>query len=94
MKGNPHLSINISNHSINRKNISTKSKFFNEFIYKIYADRIEFSKPSLDTKGKIIKPSITDELWYQFNIELDIPIGRYPFDEESNQDKIIIYFND
>lgn len=79
---------------IGRVNMSTTSGWFadtEDIIVKSYDDCIRITKPTLDYVGqsyKLTKNCNTS----QTSFMSDIPLGRYEFDEESNEDEIVIYF--
>ncbi len=76
-----------------QKHISSKSEFFKgELIVKAEYDRVVFTKPSLDYRGKSYKLARDNGGYYHMQIVSEIPNGTFEFDiEESNEDCRIIY---
>ena len=76
------------------KNIRTKSDFFSSAIkYKVTDDSIIFEKPTTMYNGETIKPKKGKSGWWTFQIEAeDISMKRYDFEEESNEDYVIVYY--
>ncbi len=79
--------------------ISSRDNFFkDEVCTKFFYDKIEVTKPDIDTI-KINKTHFHKRGRWQFivniiNVDVDIPLGKFYFDEDdSNVDKIVIYFN-
>lgn len=78
----------------NTKTICSKSKFFSEPVkYRVTEDSIIFEKVGLGYIGATIFASITNSGWRTFAILCENEVnGRFNFDEDSNEDKVIIYF--
>lgn len=79
--------------------IGSRDIFFkDEVCAKFFYDRVEVTKPDIDST-KINKTHFHKRGRWQFvvnvvNVGIDIPLGKFYFDEEdSNEDKIVIYFN-
>jgi len=78
--------------------LSTKSDFFKEpVIINLKDGCLEFTKPSLDYRGKLFSfnSSKKDE-WYRNSLSsFDMPLGKFYFDEdESNEDIVVVYLDD
>lgn len=91
-------SISVYKHTHRRqKQFRTTHPFFNEeFIYYDDGESITFSKPTIDYNGKTRNPSKLEqkkEDAYTFTLVTEIPSGVYTFDEDSNNDQMIIYYN-
>lgn len=76
------------------KNIRSKSSFFeSEIKYKVTDDCIIFEKPTSMYNGETIKPKKDKIGWWRFQIEAeDISMKRYDFEDESNEDSVIVYY--
>jgi hypothetical protein len=73
--------------------LSSKDSFFNnDMVYRIELDHIIFKRCDSTYVGKTIKPYIRNTGWRGFMINGEIPIGKYYFSEESDEDKVIVYF--
>jgi hypothetical protein len=80
-----------------RVNVYSKAPFFQKDSIIIEDDgySVTFTKPTLDHRGKDIKPHITKSKSCVFGFNSDIPEGKYYFDEDSTEDvKIITYRNE
>lgn len=68
--------------------------FKNEIVYKIYSDRIEFRKPTLNDRKHILNPNKRKiGTGYSFTIsgDLDLNTGSYNFEEIEDNDVRIFY---
>lgn len=73
----------------------TRSNFFKEPII-VNSDgiKLKITHPDIDYNGRVYKPNKTKHGSYQCRVLMEIPKGKYYFDEEySNEDCKIIYFN-
>jgi hypothetical protein len=63
---------------------------------KIFKDRLEVTRPSIDYQGATYKPQKNKYNCYVIQIvSEELPIGTFLIDkEESNLDKLVIYFSD
>jgi hypothetical protein len=78
-----------------RKHIRTKSNFFGEpIIIKITDEKIIFTKPTLDFKGKTISPNCDESGWFYFRIDCEyLEPKKFDFDlEESDIDCRVVYY--
>ena len=78
--------------------VYSNSPFFNGRVY-YKQDEVKgiliFGKPTLTFAGKTVKPFNRSKNTFLFQIRVDdIPDGKYIFDEESNEDKIYIYYRE
>jgi len=84
--------INVYKHTkIGFKIIWSSSKWFDVDYYIIFDNGIDcltFTKCYLEIPKKAVKSRKG-----RFDLRTDIPIGKYEFDEESDEDKLIIYYN-
>jgi len=91
--------INVYTGRGNYKIISVKTNNFfkkdENIIYKVYDDRIEFTKPFLDYNSKTVKISLIHSGWLVFNITCEkLSDGTHEISDESNEDKVIVYFDE
>lgn len=90
-----HFSISNSKYRRRSKYFSVYDEFFkDEIVYKIYSDRIEFRKPTLNDRKNVLKPYKTKHgTGYDFTIseDLDINTGSYNFEEIEDNDVRIFY---
>ena len=82
----------------NLRNVTSNSTFFEnncEYIVAIDEDKIVFTRPSLDYKGKTSKAKSSSGTNVHFTIKAELPIQKFiPIDlEESNEDQLVIYLN-
>ncbi len=67
--------------------------FTGEKIVRVFADKIEFWNPDLDSK-KTYKLTTHKYGHSYLSFNIDIPVGEYPIDkEESDEDKIVVFTN-
>lgn len=68
--------------------------FRDEIVYKLFFDRIEFYKPTLDSVKNILK-STKNSNGFQFSIseDLDIKPNNYNLEEIDEEDKRVFIFN-
>lgn len=87
----------ISKHKLRRRSLrfSMYDVFFeNEITYKIFYDRIEFYKPSIDSR-KIIHPNKNHGAFhFHISEDLDINVGSYNLEEIENEDVRVFIFPD
>lgn len=82
----------------NYRRIVVHPPFFNPGEYYIIKETevgLEFSRPTIDYRGRQLKAIMQGKTSNQLVIQLaaDYPIGKYFFDEEeSNEDKVVIKF--
>ena len=83
----------------NPKNIhvTSKSEFFNEpIVYKIEDGCIILRHADIDDNTRIVSPSLyRKNNFFHFNISFnneEIPLKNYIFEEDSNEDEVIIYY--
>jgi len=76
------------------KNISSKSSFFDSPIKcKVVDDCVIFERTTPMFEGKTIKPKKDKSGWWRFQIIGDgIPNGKLDFEDESNEDSVIVYY--
>jgi len=60
-------------------------------VIKRFEGGLKFCRAEMDYRGKVQKFSLSKGLYFG-TIVSDIPLGRYNFDEDSNEDMLIIYF--
>lgn len=81
----------------NDKLIVTKSNFFKSgeyYIIRINNYNITFTRPNIDNNFCVYKAIKGFNCWVQFSLPCDLPLGKFNFDaEESNEDKIVVYYN-
>lgn len=82
----------------NQRAILSNSNFFipdEDIIVKVDHEKIIFTKPGIDYKGKTHKPKLIRSRWIIFQIVANLPIVKnLEFDlDESNIDKRIVYYN-
>lgn len=82
-----------------RYNISSKNEMFNneDLIIVFTDDYIKFSVPTIDYNGKTHKVYKSNHrAWRLIAIRnREMPVGKFYFDEEeSNEDELILYFED
>ena len=75
--------------------VHTKNSFFSEpVIVRLRENCIIFTKPTIDYQGKTHKFTFDKISQYlRTQLKIDVKLGTYEFDEESNEDKMIIYFD-
>lgn len=74
----------------------TKSNFFKErILIKKYHDKIEFKHIDISYRGKTNKFTFSKKRnYYHTKLSIELPLGKFKFDEEeSNEDIIVIYFD-
>ena len=83
----------------NPKNIqvTSKSDFFSEpIVYKIEDGCIVLRHSTIDDNVKKVSPTLDKRSnFYHFNIPFndeEIPLKKYDFDEDSNEDEVIVYY--
>jgi hypothetical protein len=82
-------------HDHNSVIMSKSGLFTYRMIIKVYDDRIEFSPASLDNTHNVKCLSLRDTGWYEVEISpVSIPCGKLFFDEDSDEDLIVVYFDD
>jgi hypothetical protein len=84
-------SISISNGTaINQKKIYSNSKWFDceYYIIKIFDDHLVIKKCGLQIPKNARKLNNAKQL----SIICDIPLGNFEFDEESNEDELVVYY--
>ena len=100
MKNNNFLSV--SDHTkINRIQINCKNSFFNHrLICEIDDCSISFTIATISDFKNVRKPSKNKNGFYNLTLVVDIELDidsierkRYYFDEESNEDTKIVYYN-
>lgn len=67
--------------------------FSKPVIVKIGQGSITFSYPTIDYRGKTIKPNLQNTAQYLMGISHELPLGKFEFDEESTEDCLIVYFD-
>lgn len=73
--------------------LATKNDFFKtEVITKVFDDRIEFTHPSLNYRGRTIRPTVSTDAWYRMEFFAPVAEGKYLISEDSNEDLLIIEF--
>lgn len=92
--------IRINNHT-NRNYVIVYSNndFFktDSIIYKYGHEKITFKIPTIDYRGKLLKPVLCDSVkWRHLTIKNEyLELGKYKIDpDESNEDQVVIYYED
>lgn len=86
-------SINGINDHINK--VSSKSDFFSGRIkYTLKEEYIHFELADIDSVN-YINPHLRKNGYYVFSLYgLNLPKGKFYFDEDSNEDEVFIFFED
>ncbi len=89
------ISIAIGGNPLARQ-MQSNSIFFeaNEnYIIKISDEKIVIAKPTIDYNGKTYKASKKGSGWVTFQIQAELPLGKFEFDEdETDEDSVAIYY--
>lgn len=86
--------LNVSKKGINKTQITaiTNHPFLiSDIIYKVFDDKIIFTKPTLDYKGRTVNfGKIRDGYVCQATLVCDLEIGKHYFDTQENEDELIL----
>lgn len=79
----------------NKISMYTNHPFFSESVYSSFRNGVlVFKKPTIDYKGKLHVMWKKGERAYEIVFyDTNIPIGEFEFDEDSNEDEMIIDTN-
>ena len=90
--------IRISRKLANARNPRTQVKgvyspfFEGRFRYRLFEDCLVLERVGIDYLGKSIKATIVKQRYVFTMIETSVPLGEFEIDEESTEDRIVIYF--
>lgn len=88
--------ISFLKHSTCKTRINAKSNINlleDDVIIDVGEDYIKISRPSIDYNGKTYKLNKMNNGWYGTTLQMQLPLGKFLFDdEESTEDELIAYY--
>lgn len=89
------ISIAIGGNPLARQ-MQSNSNFFEaneDYIIKINDEKIVIAKATIDYTGKTYKATKKGSGWVTFQIQAELPLGKFEFDaDETNEDSVVIYY--
>ncbi len=67
--------------------------FSKPVVVKVSPDKMMFTYPTIDYRGKTISPNLQNTSQYLMGVPHELPLGKFEFDEESTEDCLIVYFD-